>query len=154
MVRSPNHAMIQGIHSGSESRQARALIVAWDRLETCTATVIIPRSLRKPQKKESKILQNEATKNNGINKSTLKMGQNEAKRSEKSRSTHRDKSFGISQAVLAVALFSGFRAKLVLALSEGRHAQQSATPSPCASTAGAMLFRNARFAPLVPRSTG
>jgi hypothetical protein len=34
------------------------------------------------QKKESKILQNEATKSNRINKSTRKTGQNEAKRSE------------------------------------------------------------------------
>jgi hypothetical protein len=37
---------------------------------------------RKRQKKESKILQNEATKSNRISKSASKTGQNEAKRSE------------------------------------------------------------------------
>jgi hypothetical protein len=36
----------------------------------------------KGKKKESKILQNEATKPNRINKSLLKMGQNEVKRSQ------------------------------------------------------------------------
>jgi hypothetical protein len=56
-------------------------------------------NLAKSRKKESKILQNEATKPNRIIKSTRKIGQNEAKRSEIGQSADRAKSFGISQPV-------------------------------------------------------
>jgi hypothetical protein len=107
--------MIQGIHSGSESREARALIVAWDRLESCTATVVIPRNLRKtPKKKNLKFYKTKPLRTmESINRPQkwAKTKPNEAKKAE----AHIGISpFGISQAVLAVALFSGFRAKLVL----------------------------------------
>jgi hypothetical protein len=72
-----------------------------------------PRHLRKT-KKESKALQNKATKSNRINKSTRK-GQNKAKQSEKSQRANRNKSFGITHLPLTVALCNRFKARLVLA---------------------------------------
>jgi hypothetical protein len=55
--------------------------------------------------KESKILQNEATKPNRINKTARKMGQNEAKRSQKEPNHDRHKSFKINATSLTVASF-------------------------------------------------
>jgi hypothetical protein len=69
MTQPLNRAMIQELSPGSESHQTRALRGAVNGLEICAATGIAPHHLRKAKKKESKILQNEATKPNGINKS-------------------------------------------------------------------------------------
>jgi hypothetical protein len=80
--------------------------------------------LRKSQKKESKILQNEATKPNGISKSAGKIAQNEAKRSQNSQIVNLDKSFGISKPVFAVASFNQFKARLA---PQDRPGDKSAT---------------------------
>jgi hypothetical protein len=52
------------------------------KLGLCSPETSPRQNAPKAEKKESKILQNEATKPNGINKSVSKTGQNEAKRSE------------------------------------------------------------------------
>jgi hypothetical protein len=134
MIHSGNHAMTpegnremiqaRNAQPRSESHQARALRGAADRLETCTRRRSVRTTAKKPKKKESKILQNEATKPNRISKSAGKIGQNEAKRSQNSQIVDLDKSFGISKPVFAVASFNQFKARLA---PQDRPGDKSAT---------------------------
>jgi hypothetical protein len=75
----------------------RNLLRKLGRCSLCTSPTL---TLEKGKKKESKILQNEATKSNIINKTPRKIGQNEAKRSENKAKLGLAKSFGINPPLL------------------------------------------------------